>query len=437
VKLEEMNVHEEIIKGLRKSNLDEITSLQQNIVYNVTNGRNLVVKTGDEQEKLISIAITVLDTAYRNKNNGGPVCLVLAPTSDRVRGIHKQISGMAASGFSCVTIDETGKESRQRKFLEEEPTIIIATPTQLQTVMRAQRYVFRHIRHLVLDGLDEMIADGQSYPLKQIRLRTFSDHTSLIFASDMGKKVKETTAAYTQDPVVVGFTESQNGQMAPPPVLSPALKQNYINVPSRMKISTLMAYIGENSVGRCIIFTASKRGTNRLYKVLKKQNLQSVSLHERLSKGKKTGRFKQFTSGKVPFLLVADISAAELELNDIDQVINYDVPDNTDEYRYRAALLQSGGSACITSLVSGQDRGDIRELQKKLNTELDELTLPASVRQKVENRKEDSEQSKQQQRKKEMELPRPSYDKLSGGRKGDHDEKQNQLVKFFKRLFTS
>ncbi len=219
-----MNVHDEVIKKLQKSNLDDITPLQQNIVYNATNGRNLVVKSGDEQEKLISIAITVLDAAYRDENNGGTACLILASASEGVRAIHNQISGMVSSDdFSCVAIDETGKTSRQAKFLEEEPAIIIATPSQLQTVLKKQRHIFRHIHHLVLDGLSEMIAGEQSYHLKQIRLRVFSDHTSLIFASNMEKNVKETTTAYANDPVVIGFAGSRNGQIVPPTVLSPAL----------------------------------------------------------------------------------------------------------------------------------------------------------------------------------------------------------------------
>jgi superfamily II DNA/RNA helicase len=437
LKVKELNVHDNIIKELQKSNIGEATSLQQTIIHNVLSGQSLIAKPDDEKEKIITIAITALDVASHRETDKGTICLILSSSPERVQAIHKQITELKSSDLSCISIDETGKESRQQKFLDEQPTILIATPERLQKVLRKQRHIFRDVHYVVLDGLDEMISANQRYYLKRIRLRIFSDYTTLIFASDLDENVKEISSSFTRKPVVIGFTGSVNGQMKAPAKLPASLKQGYINVPPRMKISTLMAYIQESSDGKCAIFTASKRGTDRLYKVLKRQNIQSVSLHGRLNEGKKAGRFERFTSGQVSYLLVSDISAAELELSDIDQVINYDVPDNTDEYRFRATLLRDNESAGIISLVSEQDRSDVLELQNELKVNLEEMTLPESVQKKAENRKRGSGSTKRQQDKKETGLPRPSYDKLSGGRNGDYDEKQNRLVKFFKKLFTS
>src|SRR5699024_7331776 len=119
------------------------------------------------------------------------------------------------------------------------------------------------------------------------------------------------------------------------------------------------------------------------------------SIHSRLSEGKRTQRFKRFINGNADYLLVADISASELELNDIEQVINYDVPGDTEEYRFRAAIVHPNKADGIVSLVSGQDKSDIQALQKALETKLTEQELPADVQKKVKNRKKKSKKKRQ------------------------------------------
>lgn len=321
---------------------------------------------------------------------------------------------------------------RKKAVLGNEPNILIATPCALQKTMRKMRHILRHVHYIILDGFEEMNTSKQRYCLKRIRLRTLSDYTSLVFASKLGDDVKKISSHFMEEPATVGFMDTTGSRI---PNLLPALKQGFINVPPRMKISTLMAFIQQSPKKRTVVFTASKRGTDRLYKILKKQNLPASSVHGRLSGGKKADRLGKFTDRRATYLLVADIPAAELQLNDIDRVINYDVPSDTDEYRYRAAIIRSDKADGIVSLVSGQDRSDIQELQNELKSKLTELNLPAAVQKKVENRKKQSK--KKQQKKKEMELPRPSYDKLSGGRNGNHDEEKNGIVQLFKKLFTS
>src|SRR5699024_2048 len=134
------------------------------------------------------------------------------------------------------------------------------------------------------------------------------------------------------------------------------LKQSYIKVPPRMKISTLLAHLQNNDSGNSIIFTNSKRGTDKLYRILKKQHMKAVSLHYKLSDERQAQRLANFTNGNVQYLLVSDISAAQLDINGVTRVVNYDVPADANEYRYRAGLIGSGENNHITSLVSKQDQ---------------------------------------------------------------------------------
>jgi superfamily II DNA/RNA helicase len=290
-----------------------------------------------------------------------------------------------------------------------------------------------------VDELDKMITDGQTQSLNRIQRRVLSDYTGIICTETFDSEIKKTGSYFAKDAAIVGFGQSQNGRAATPPFIPEQLKQSYINVPYRMKISTLMAYVRQSSAPKNVIFTASKRGADRLYRALKKQNMQATSLHSKLSDGKWAQRFANFNNSDMPFLLAADVSGAELELNSVDQVINYDVPNNSDEYRFRAALLNTEGSARIVSLVSKQDRDDISELQDELGQTPDEEPLPDEIKKKVKKRREKKPSNGRQNKRKkkqEMELPQPSYEKLSGGRSGNHNDKKTGVVKFFKKLFS-
>lgn len=250
-------------------------------------------------------------------------------------------------------------------------------------------------------------------------------------------KFKKTALSLADDkPQVNGFGPP------PPPKVPDHLSQKYINVPPRMKISTLLAHLKNTETDNCIIFTNSKRGTDRLYRILKKQRMKAVSLHYKLSDQRRAQRFANFANGNVQYLLVSDISAAELNTNGVKQVINYDVPANPDEYRYRTALVDHRNNSQIVSLVSGQDQDDINKLQKELGQTPEEIPLPDSVKQKVKERKKKKQSNGQNGRGKkkrqpeEPELPQPTYDQLSGGRSGDDNKQEKGIVTFFKKLFS-
>src|SRR5699024_11049583 len=209
------------------------------------------------------------------------------------------------------------------------------------------------------NGIDAIVESKKTDTLKKIKRRIVRNYTVLATSEKADSATKKGCKVFSKDISVTGFSSSSNGTAAPAPAIAGSLSQGYIKVPPRMKISTLMAHIEQNPAERCVIFTASKRGTDRLYRVLKKKGLKATSLHQQLSDEKRAQRFANFTNSDVQFLLVADISAAELALNNIVQVINYDVPSSSDEYRHRATLAGSGNTARIVSLASKQDRSDI------------------------------------------------------------------------------
>ncbi len=233
------------------------------------------------------------------------------------------------------------------------------------------------------------------------------------------------------------------------------LEQGYINVPPRMKISTLMAHLENSKVERIVVFTASKRTADRLFRIILKKSWGVVSVDESINKETFNERFQKFTSNEMKILIVGGMSATDIEIDKVTQVINYDVPNEVEEYRYRAELVGSKKAGQMVSLVSKMDRDDIEKITNEVGYAPEEIKLPEEVKKKKKgkssnNKKRNNKQSKPQNKtrrgssnnkraKKKKEtadnsygLPRPSYDGLSGGREGD---RSGGVFGWVKKLF--
>lgn len=246
------------------------------------------------------------------------------------------------------------------------------------------------------------------------------------------------------------------------PTVPKDLTQAYIYVPPRAKISTLLAHLEDTLTDKIVVFAASKRTTDRLFRIIRKKGWGVVSINEGLKEEYYEERFGKFTSGDMKILLVGGLSATEVELNEVKQVINYDVPNEVEEYKYRAELVGNGKAARMVSLVSKMDKDDIDEIVEKVGFAPTEIPLPEEVKEKKKKKENDKKSSnndkssnksnnksnkkrkskskndsndnndsrdrkRRRTPKKEQSangLPRPSYDGLSGGKEGKKNKKR-------------
>lgn len=454
MKFEELDLSPEIMSGLNDVHYNELTELQEQIIPAILEGDDALIKASNGASKIGSFVVPALENINKEEDQEGPSVLILTPNPKESNEIDELVWAMGYHAqIECASIDLDGDTEEQKKALQSGIEVVVGNPGSLIDIANDLRFVFRDLKLLVIDSADEMLSLNLQSKIKDIMKRVLCDPQTVIYSEKLNDDVKEFASHYLEEPTVVGF-ENTPGMLTEPPTIDQNLKQGYIYVPNRMKITTLMAHLEETPTDNCVIFTASKRGTDRLYRVLRKRNLKATSLHGKLSDEKRAQRFANFTNGDVQYLLVADIPAIELDLQRITQVINYDVPNDVDEYRYRANLVGSGKASRVVSLVSKQDRSDINELESALGQAPKELPLPKEVKQKLEERKKKKKKSGKKTKKKrgsnngrgkkkqgkgnEMELPRPSFDKLSGGRSGGKEEsdKKAGVIGLIKKLFS-
>ncbi len=467
----QFRLRSDILKGLQDVKIDSPSQLQKKIYKAVQKGSDLVINTTVEEKPEVGYLISLLNQIAKSERRQGTRAIILTGDKQRAKQIDEWIWAIgyhASIESACIT--EDGNPEDQIKALAAGPVVIVATPARLAELLEKSKMVFREVEQMIVDQ-GETVQEWGS--VETVSKRVIGKCQKIITASKDSKELRDAEKNLLTEPELVTLAKKKdaakiNGKSSADdtPVIARDLTQYYIKVPPRSKITTLMAHLQNHEADTVVIFTASRRTADRLYKVFRKANKRAVSVHSQLKKETFNERFDRFKTGNVQHFIVGDFSAADIPLEHATQVINYDVPESVEEYKLRAELVGDGKATKIVSLVSKQDRDDINTICSELGYAPEEVPLPKSVKEKKEageqkpNGKQKSRakkpgakergkgRSKQKGKKRGRPkssaktkpniegLPRPTFDQLEGGRAGKKKEEKKGLVGFIKGLFS-
>lgn len=476
----------DILRGLKDTKIESPSPLQKKIFKAVQEKKDLVINTTIGENPEVGYLISLLNEITKSERRQGTRAIILAGNKERAKKLDEWIWAIgyhASIESACFTTDES--EEKQISALSVGPVVIVATPDRLSSILGKGRLVFREVSQLIVDQA-ELIEDWEA--VEVISKRILGNCQKIFTAAKDSKELRDAEKNLLQDPELVTLVKKPESKEVSVSI-DKNLTQYFINVPPRSKITTLMNHLDNHSADSVVIFTASRKTADRLYKILRKSDNRAVSIHNQLDNEIFKERLERFTSNNVQNLLVGEMSAADIPLEQAAQVINYDVPEDVEEYKLRADLVGDGKATRMISLVSKQDRADIDTICKSLGYAPEEIPLPKAVKQKVSGQdkpdksdkpeakskgihkggskggskeihkdsssskgihKDSSRNSKKKppnkdaKKKREAphksklnikELPRPTYDQLEGGRTGKLQKKG--LVGFFKNLFKS
>lgn len=447
----------DILKGLNDVKLESPSPLQKKIFKAVQEKKDLVINTTIDEKPEVGYLISLLNEISKSERRDGTRAIILAADKERAKVLDEWIWAIgyhASIESACITGDDDPEE--QLSALMKGPVVIVATPQRFTEILEKGRIIFREVQQLIVDQA-ELVEDWSA--VEAVSTRVIGNCQRIFTAAKDSQELREAEQKILNDPELVTLSRKKadpeepepesRSQKSDQPVITKNLTQYYINVPPRSKISTLMTHLDNHKADSVVIFTASRKTADRLYKILRKSNRRAVSLHDKVDKNTFNERFERFTSGNVQHLVVGQLSAGDIPLEHAAQVINYDVPEDVNEYKLRAELVGSGKATRIISLVSKQDRSDIKTICKSLGYAPEEIPLPKSVKDKLSSRdkpktkpQKGKTRGKPSQRKKATgrklhELPRPTFDQLEGGRSGKKkkDKEKKGIIGFLKNLF--
>lgn len=436
----QLRIGSDLLQSYKKNHIGEPTTLQKRLIQAIRKGGDVLIYDPSGTESQIGYLTSLLDFLAKQERKQGTRAVIVSPDPDRITHLERWILMIAEHlGVTTATVTPDSEKTQIRNKIAAGPSIILATPSELAEWMEENRMILRDASWYILDqvsnvddwkaveviskriiGNQQRIAslkteeEDAAEPLKNLLrdpviVEPVTRKRSEADAAD--EPETEPTLSPADEPGMASNDESPESKpTAPLPkpeeiTLSKQLTQYYIPTPPRMKISTLLARL-DGEERRSIIFTASQRTADRLYRILRKNNHRAVSLGPSIDEETRKERLQRFVSGDVPFLIAGDTSANDCLLDGILQVINYDVPEEVGEYKLRTELLEDASSGIVLSLVSKQDREDIQEIIQTLGYAPEELPLPEKVEEEIKQRAE-AKQKQKSEKKKEKEETAP------------------------------
>jgi len=344
---------------LGKAGYETPTPIQQQSLEALLGGKDMIgiAQTGTGKTAAFAIPIIErIDTENRN-----PQTLVLCPTRElalQTTGVFKMLS--RHKKMRTVSIYGGQSANIQIQALRTGAQVVVGTPGRVKDLIQQHALKLKNVRYVVLDEADEMLDYGFLPDIKSILAYVTAPHQTMLFSATMSKQIAAVANNYLTSPVTV-----EVGQRNEP---TKTVQQLCVHTAESGKLFTINQLMQQASPRLTLIFCNTRRRVKTLTKKLTAQGVDVACLHGDLSQNQRNNIMKAFRSGKTPVLIATDVAARGIDVENIDLVINYDVPDKPEYYVHRIGRTGRAGHAGLAcTLVSEQDVPRLKVIKRQYN----------------------------------------------------------------------
>ncbi|MBF0156771.1 MAG: DEAD/DEAH box helicase [Magnetococcales bacterium] len=377
--LTELPIPEAVMAGIRACGFTSSTPIQEMTLPLTLAGRDVAGQaqtgTGKTAAYLIgcfSRLITHPLPAHRDRpespGKSYPRMLVIAPTRELAVQIERDALALGAhTGFKIVAVYGGVDYERQQQLLAAgDATILIGTPGRLIDYLKQKIYSCSRVEALVIDEADRMFDMGFIADLRFIlrRLPPAEERISMLFSATLSYRAQEMSYEFMDNPLVISAT--------PDTRTAESVVQQLFHVEGKQKISLLVGILrrdlaeeGDAPGGRVMIFVNTKRMGEKLERWLEKNGISAGYLSGDVPQAKRLKVLQRFQEGKMPVLIATDVAGRGLHIQGVTHVINFDMPDNPEDYIHRIGrTARAGASGDAISLVDEEGAYNLEAIEK-------------------------------------------------------------------------
>ncbi|EGR30873.1 hypothetical protein IMG5_122040 [Ichthyophthirius multifiliis] len=350
------------LKSLVQSQgFEKPTSIQSQCIPIILNGSDLIgiaqTGSGKTLSYLLPMLIHINQKEKRERKN--PVGLILVPTRELANQVQLECAkfGKAYKAYSTAIYGGASR-SVQEQHLQKKPEIVVATPGRLIDFVQSKAVDLRTITYLVLDEADRMLDMGFEPQIRKILGQIRPDKQMIMFSATWPKEIKNLAYEFCQEkPVHVQIGENDLN-------VNTDIQQQFELIDQNQKLQRLQEIIQEKADNKTLIFTSTKRSCDFLEMTLKSQKISCLSLHGDKSQSQRDYIMYKFRSGQVQILLATDVASRGLDVKDVKLVINYDLPQNIEDYVHR--IGRTGRAGAQGQSISFFDKQNDMMIGKKI-----------------------------------------------------------------------
>ena len=353
----ELGLSPEIIKAVEKLGYEEATPIQTAAIPVLLGGRDLVgqSQTGSGKTAAFSIpAIEKIDPANRAVQ-----ALVLCPTRELAMQVAEEVAKLALFKRGVRELPIYGGASYERQFrgLDAGVQFVIGTPGRIIDHLERGSLKLDQLKMLVLDECDRMLDMGFAEDIERILESAPAERQTAFFSATLPKPIRTMIDRFSRDP--------EHLKMESSTVSAPAIDQVYYEVDRRSKIEVLCRLIDIQDVKYGIVFCATKMMCDELTDALLTRGYSADKLHGDMSQQMRERTMKRFRDRKIELLVATDVAARGLDVDDIEVVFNYDLPNDAEDYVHRIGRTgRAGRSGRAISFVAGREIWKMQQIQR-------------------------------------------------------------------------
>ena len=341
-----------LLATLEKLGFATPTPIQRKAIPIAIEGKDIIGIAQTGTGKTMAFGIPMIQQLAQKKGRG----LVLVPTRELAIQVNEAIEHLTAA-YGMRTSVLIGGESivNQIVSLRKNPRIIIATPGRLIDVVQQQHLRLDDVVVLILDEADRMLDMGFAPQIERILRLIPRERQTMLFSATMPAKIVSIAAAHMQLPV--------RTEIAPAGTVASGISQEIFVVQKDLK-GTLLDKILKQYNGSVLLFTRTKRGASKVTQFLRKMGHNSAEIHSDRSLSQRREALDGFKSGKYRILTATDIAARGIDVQGIELVINYDLPDDPENYIHRIGRTgRAGQEGHAISLATPDQKSDVQNIE--------------------------------------------------------------------------
>jgi ATP-dependent RNA helicase RhlE len=360
---------ERLSRALAQLGFESPTPIQAAAIPPALEGQDVLGTAQTGTGKTAAFLLPSMQRLMHEPAGKDPRMVVLAPTRELTLQITKDAEALARfTPLRLVAIYGGAPINRQTGQLRQGADIIIATPGRLLDHLQRRNLSLQHVEILVLDEADRMLDMGFLPDIDSIIQRMPSQRQTLLFSATMPPTILGLSQRYLNAPVRVEIATAR------PPA---ALRQQLYPVPVHLKTALLGELLRQQAVTSALVFTRTRQEADIVSRKLTEQGLSVAVIHGDFNQRDRLRALEAFRSGQVDILVATNVAARGLDIDGISHVINYDVPEEPEDYVHRigrTARVEAEGVAW--SLVTPEDERLIARIEYLLAEKLERLKLP-------------------------------------------------------------
>ena len=368
----DFNISSEIKESIDDMGFTKATPIQSMAIPDALNGIDIIGQAQTGSGKTIAFAVPILEKVFIPDRS--PQAIILCPTRELCVQVADEISKVGSKIKKLKILAVYGGQpiGKQTRVLKKGVHIVVGTPGRVIDHIERGNLDLIGIESVVLDEADEMLEMGFREDIEKILSNTPHQRQTLLFSATIPKEVRQIAEVYQKDPK---FIKVSNKKKNIPKITQYSFKCNI-----KDKFDYLTRLIEAYDVNLVLIFCNTKKSVDFVKKHLKKQDYSVDALHGDMTQQARDKVMNKFRNGNISILVATDVAARGLDIDGVDVVINYDVPQNNDDYIHRIGrTARAGKTGFAFTLVSKDEIPRFRNILKDNKIIEKEIPTPCEI----------------------------------------------------------